>query len=227
MRRFTLGLALLLVVVACGSDEEVSVAPEAQMELLAQSVADAPSFRFQIFFTGPEILIDEGVVLDSVDGQYLAPDGAQASVRVKALGLTGSIGLLAYGDDVWQRGPITTEWEAVSASELLTVRDMFAPDGLKELLRSDITSVTRTASDVELDDFPGEVLTLLEGSVEGDRLARLTLDGLQGGSTDIAVYGISDEIRRIVLTETGTDDPRIWTIDLFAFGSSVELEPAP
>jgi len=220
-------LVLSFSVAACNGTEEISIDPNTHIEELAQAVTDAPSFRFQIFFSGPEIVIDEGVTLDSVDGQYRSPDAAQAAVRVKALGLTGSIGLLAYGDDVWQRGPVTTDWETVSVSELLTVKDMFAPDGLKELLRTDISEVERRESGLALDDFPGETFTLLGGSVEGERLARLTLGGLEGGSTDIAVYGTEDEIRRIVLTQTGTDDPRIWTIDLFAYGSSVDLEPAP
>lgn len=227
MRNLTFILVLSLSIVACNGTEEVSIDPNVHMEELAQAVTDASSFRFQIFFSGPEIAIDDGVTLDSVDGQYRSPDAAQAAVRVKALGLTGSIGLLAYGDDVWQRGPVTTEWESVSTDELLTVKDMFAPDGLKELLRSDVSQVQLGDFGLTLDDFPGEAFTLLEGSVEGERLARLTLGGLEGGSTDIAVYGTGNEIRRIVLTQTGADDPRIWTIDLFAYGSSVDLEPAP
>ncbi len=220
-------LTLTLALAACSEPEIISIPPDEQMSTLAQTVTDTETFRFQIFFSGPELAIEEGVILDSVDGQYRSPDAAQAAVRVKALGLTGSIGVLAYGDQVWQRGPVTTDWEEVTADELLTVRDLFSEDGLKEMLRADISEIARGGSDLELGDFPGETFTLLTGAVEGERIARLTLGLLSGGSTDIAVYATSDEIRRIILTETGSTDAREWTIDLFSYGTSVELEPAP
>lgn len=227
MRTLVLTVALTLSLVGCTSSETVTEPPAEQMSALAQSVTDTTSLRFQIFFSGPQLTIEEGVILDSIDGQYRSPDAAQAAVRVKALGLTGSIGVLAYGDQVWQRGPVTTDWEEVTADELLTVRDMFAEDGLKAMLRLDVAEVERQGSDMELEDFPGESFTLLTGTVNGDRLARLTLGVLEGGATDIAVYGTSDEIRRIILTETTSEDPRVWTIDLFAYGQATDLEPAP
>lgn len=81
--------------------------------------------------------------------------------------------------------------------------------------------------DAELESFPGETFQVLSGQTSGARLGRLTLDVLDGEASDATLYVTGSELRRIVLTEQGTESPRTWTIDVFAYDRPVEISPAP
>ncbi len=228
MRR---GLSILLVlaigVVACGGEDEPErLDPAAAMASAATVFAEAETFRFQIGLAGPPVIIEDTFTLQGIDGAYRAPMEAEAEVRVSVLGLGGTLSLLAIGDEVWQKGPITTEWEPVVSAQLLTVRDLFAPDGLTALFAEDITGLT-WGDDTTLEEFPGETLEVLSGRTVGDRLDRLTVGVLQGENTDAVLYLADGEIRRIELTERESANPRTWTIDAFAYDRPVDITPAP
>lgn len=220
-------LALSLAGSACGSGDDASLAPPAEtMAAHAAGFAAAESFSFQIGLEGPPVVIEETFTLEGIDGVFRAPDEAEAEVRVDVLGLTGVLTVLASGEEVWQKGPLTTEWQQVESNDLLTVRDLFASDGLEALLADDLVDLQRDEA-TGLDAFPGESFDVLRGQTTGDRLGRLTLGILDGEHTDVTLYLTEGEIRRIVLAEQASDSPRTWTIDLFGYGRPVEISPAP
>lgn len=222
MRRFVI-LVLALTVVACGgTDENTERAPDEALAAVSDAVLAATSFTFQVGYEGEPIEVEAGLTLDRVDGVFESPALSRADVRVKTLGLTAILEVITEGDRLWQRVPFAEDFEEVTGTDLITGTDIFSDDGLGALISTDVTDPVWSDA-TELEEFPGESLTTITGTVSGERLVTLTLGYLQGTTADVTFYLSGDEVRRLVLVETVPDSPRTWTLDVWAYGQPVDI----
>lgn len=222
-------MALLLALAACGGDDpDVELAPEDVVDQAADTIGATPSLRFQINLEGPGVELEDGVLLDRLDGVYAAPDAASTEARVKVLGLTASIDIITIGDRAWQKAPLETDYTELRPGQApFSAAELFSPSGIPAIMKDDVVDIDRsTGEEPSIEAFPGEKYDVVTGRITGTRISDLTAGLVQADGAIVTIFVTGGEARRIIIDEPG-EGRNVWTIDAWAYGDPVSVMPPP
>lgn len=190
-------------------------------------MGDLQAVHFAVDLSGELAYIDADRVLalKHVEGDLVAPDRVQATIRTRTLGSTTEIGMVGIGGEQWARNPASGRWETLPpAYGTFDLPALFDRDrGLANVLRSHGFAIQ---PQTEIDGSPQYVLAT---TARGEDLAAMTSGLIMSGAVDvqIAIDGETFALTQITLVETDTDadDPTRWQITLSRFNQPATIIP--
>ena len=233
MRRvlYTFIIIVLLLGVSCQEEE---VPPPSAEEIIAGSatrMTGLTGFHFVIQRSGAPAFVDPtgALIFRQAEGDFTAPDSAQANVRLLLPGLVTQVDVIAIGDVQWQTNPLNKQWEQLPAGAGFNPSVLFDNEvGLPALLTSSLTELTYIGRQT-LEEGPDLELEALTGVLTNESLIEVS-GGLMGaGPMDIELWVAPEtsELYRVILTEIVPDqeEARIWQLDFSRFNETVTIEP--
>ncbi len=201
------------------------------MQNAAARMNEMAGFRFAIAHSGPSAYLDPDKVVSLVraDGNYVAPDKAQAAVLVKLTGFVTKIDVISVADVQWQTNPLTGKWEELPPNWGFNPAVLFdAEIGLQAILAADVTELTLTGRE-KLEGGPDGELYALTGKVIGDRLFQMSGGLIGPAPSDVQLWVVPEtfELARVVLTETAVADeaPSVWQVDFANYDEAADITP--
>ena len=249
MNRHLIYLVLLLLFVmlaACRTPEETTPTPPptptpvptptpTPKEIVTQTAVrmeELAGFHFAIEHSGsPAYLdVDEIIAFRRAEGDYVAPDRAQADVRVILPGLVTDLSVVSIDALQWQTNPLTGQWEELPPDWGFNPTILFRDNiGLQAILASDLTEAVMAGTG-KLEDGSGKTLDKITGTVAGERVVEMSggLIGPEPAAVELWIDPDTLLLHRILLTEPTTGDeeePSVWQIDFTQFDQVIEIAP--
>lgn len=226
---FSMMLALLIV--ACQESSPDALPAEQVVAKAAARMSELDGFRFAIDRSGGPAFLDpdETISFRRAEGYYVAPDRAQATVRIITPGLVTEVNVISIDETQWQTNIMSTNWQQLPANWGFNPAVLFDPDiGIQSILAADLSSMQALEPE-RLEDGPDQALYVVEGDLSGDRIHEMSY-GLIGPDQLRARLWIAPdtfELVRAVITEAGSGDaePTIWQVDFGEFGRVVDINP--
>lgn len=225
-------ILIFLLLVACGEPNLPDLPPAEIVQNSAMQMQSLPGFRFAIAREGAPAFVDppDNVLsFRRAEGDYAAPDRAQAVVRVIAPGLVTDVNVISVDAVQWQTNPLSGQWEELPPNWGFNPTVLFDRDvGLQTILANDTRDLQLVGGE-KLEGGPNQTLYAITGTVAGERLAQMS-NGLIGNKpADIQLWVVPEtfELVRVILTETdtGTDENRVWQVDFSQWGEVKEIAP--
>jgi lipoprotein LprA len=232
-------VALLIVMFAAGipafggvSAQDEDDEARALLEEAAQTMAEVPSFHFELVTEGGVTTILEEFEIEAVEGNVQRPDRFQATVTAALGGFVRlDVHVVGIGDRVWLTDPMSNEGRlieiSVSGTEGEPLIDLLNPDRL--LLQAvELVEEPKIAGTEEID---GVETTKIEGTFDPSGFdvgtpapVMLNLD-----PKPVTIW-IDDEGRVIQLQVEGPlteaeDADIVRTLRLSDFGAEIEITP--
>jgi lipoprotein LprG len=206
--------------------------PEEIVQNTAQRMGQLAGFHFAITHSGPPAYLDPDNIISLVraDGDFAAPDKAQATVLARLTGFVTKVDVISVAAVQWQTNPLTGKWEELPPNWGFNPAVLFdAEIGLQAILAAD-TSELVLAGREKLENGPDAELYALTGKVAGDRLFQMSggLIGSAAAEAQLWVMPETFELVRVTLTEPATsaeESPGIWQVDFANYDQVVEIEP--
>jgi lipoprotein LprG len=231
-------LALLLLIflwvgaAACRPEPEPELTPQEILQNTAQRMNQLTGFQFSITHSGPPAYLDPDnlVSLVRADGNYAAPDRAEAMVLVKLTGFVTKVDVVSVAEVQWQTNPLTGQWEELPPNWGFNPAVLFdAEIGLPTILAADVSDLVLVGRE-KLEEGPDAELMMLTGVVAGDRLFQMSGGLIGPAAADAQLWVMPDtfELVRVVLTEpaAGEDEsPSVWQVDFANYDRAVEIVP--
>lgn len=222
---------LLILIVACSSPTPDIMDPE---EIVLRSVDRMKSlsgFHFVIDRSGALAFLNEEHTLAfrRAEGDFVAPDRAQTTIRVISPGLVVEVQVINIGEIQWETNFLTGEWQELPPEWGFNPAALFDPEvGIQPILEEDLSELEWVGME-ELEEVPGESLYALEGEIDGQRLNQLSL-GMMGPETMTVKLWIAPdtfELYRLQITEATTagDESTVWKVDFWDYDRVVDIVP--
>ncbi len=231
MKRCSVFLFLLWILVACQEPNLPEMSAEALVTEAAASMAALPGFHFLIDRTGAPAYIDSRQTLSfrRAEGEYAPPDRARAVVRLILPGLVTDVSVVSVGAVQWETNPLSGQWVELPPDWGFNPTVLFREDvGLPAILAADLTNKVVAAPE-RLEDGPDMLLYKVSGMVAGERLYEMSGTLIGPDSVEVTMW-IEPEtffIHRIVAVEPVPDnaEPSVWQVDFSQFGTAFAIEP--
>lgn len=198
---------------------------------MAAKMQTQHSFHFIIDRTGAPAYVDTAETLSfrRAEGDYLAPDRAQAVVRVILPGLVTDVSVISIGPIQWETNPLTGQWQELPPDWGFNPTVLFREDvGLQAILATDLTNANLVGTE-KLEDGPDKALYHLTGEVAGTRLYEMSgsLIGPDSVSAELWVEPETFVLHRILVVEPVPDseEPSVWQVDFSQFDQELEIIP--
>lgn len=224
-------LFLPILIVACGSPAPDIVDPE---EIVLRSVDRMKSlsgFHFVVERSGALVFLDEEHTLAfrRAEGDFVAPDRAQATIRVIGPGLVVEVQVVNIGEVQWETNFLTGDWQELPPEWGFNPAALFdAEVGIQPILEEDLSELEWVGME-ELEEVPGVSLHALTGEIEGEKLNQLSFGMIGPEMMTVKLWIAPDtfELYRIQMNEapTGGDEPTVWKIDFWDHDRIVEIVP--
>jgi lipoprotein LprG len=216
----------------CRPAPEPEPLPEEIVQNAAQRMNQLDSFQFVINHDGPPAYLDPDNIISLVlmNGDYAAPDRAQAVVMVKLSGFVTKVDVISVADVQWQTNPLTGQWEELPPNWGFNPAVLFdAEIGLPTILSADVSDLALTGKE-KLEDGPDMELYALTGVVAGDRLFQMSGGLIGPAAADAQLWVVPEtfELVRVILTEPAAGEdgsPSIWQVDFANYDQEIEIEP--
>lgn len=229
MRKTYSLLVIALLAGACGSTEPEPVLSANVDEVLAASataMGSVETVRFEIERGGEPIYIDNTGTLEFKDalGRFVAPEKADAVVKVGISGLNVQIGAIAIDGTIWLSNPISGEWEQAPSSYGFDPTTLFSPEvGWRPLLDGEIQNPVLIGLE-ERDDEPRYHVT---GSAPAVRIEKITAGLVRDQDVDLDLWLDPDTGHVLEVTfETETAaGVSTWELRFFDYGDDIEIVP--
>ncbi len=226
-----ISLLALAAISACRAAPEPEPRPQEIIQNTAARMQATSGFHFAIAQTGAPAYLDptETISLVRADGDYAAPDKAQATVLVKLTGFVTKVDVISVADAQWQTNPLTGKWEELPPNWGFNPAVLFDSEvGLQAILATDMSELALTGKE-KLEGGIDAELYALTGAVAGDRLFRMSggLIGPAAAGVQLWVMPESFELVRVVLTEPAVDEAEpasVWQVDFANFDQAVTIE---
>lgn len=216
---------------ACRPAPTPDPAPEEIVEKTAVRMGEMTGFRFGISQSGAPAPLDPSgtITLVRADGDYAAPDKAQATVLVRLTGFITKVDVISVGDIQWQTNPLTGQWEELPPNWGFNPAVLFdAEIGLQAILAADISELVLTGRE-KLEDGPDTELYKLTGTVAGDRLYQMSsgLIGPESAAAQLWVVPETFELVQVLLSIPSQDEaePGVWQVNFTQYDQAVNIEP--
>ena len=240
IQRVMLPAALLLLgfLSACAAPTPAPPPPEEIIAKAAERMKAVGSFRFAIDRDGAFAYLnpERTLAFARAEGDYVAPDQAQAKIRVIAPGIVAEVQMASRGERYWETDFINGEWQELPSGSGFNPASLFDPQGgFQDILRQDVRDLKLEGVE-ELDDLPGQPLYALSGALDGGRLYDLTYGLIGPAESRLHLWILPEtyELLRILIDEPlpageigedGETSTR-WQIDFWDFDQLDEI-PVP
>jgi len=124
---------------------------------------------------------------------------------------------------------LSGEWQALPPNWGFNPASLFDREiGIQSILMSDLRSL-RFLGYEELEEYPGKLLYALEGSLDGERLYRLSYGMIGPGTLEISLYIAPEtfELYRLNIVDHRPDaeEDTLWQLDFWNFDQSMDIVP--
>ncbi len=219
-----LAAALAAPAAACGdSSGSGSTLPPDVAVILDEAVAAmtaTESLVFALTRGGAPITV-ANLQFDSAEGEYAAPDSAQAVLKVKAADLSVEVATIAIGERVWLTNPLSQQWEEFPEGTGFNPAIIFDPEiGWQPLLGEDLDGET-LAEELEDGNY------VVTGTVAPSRVEVLTAGLVSDQAVEVELWIDAETatVTRVAFNTTGADGVSEWLLELSDFGEPVTIEP--
>jgi len=227
--RYLFVAAIILLGACAGGEEPTDELPTDVATLLATSaeaMGNVATVRFQIERGGVPVYIDTTGTLEFKDavGRFVAPQAADAVVKVGVSGLNVQIGAIAIDGTIWLSNPISGEWEEAPSAYAFDPTQLFSPEvGWRPLLDGEL----RNAEYVGREDFEGAAVYHLTGLAPAARIETITAGLVSDQDVDLDLYldpGTGHVVGVVfdAITAAGVSS---WDLRFFGYGDSIEIVP--
>ncbi|NND01727.1 MAG: LppX_LprAFG lipoprotein [Acidimicrobiia bacterium] len=229
-KRMLIAAAILLVATACGDSEPDVAELDADVDTLLETAAAAmgavDTVRFEIDRGGVPIYIDPTDTLEFKDavGRFVAPQAADAVVKVAVNGINVQIGAIAIDGSVWLSNPITGAWEPAPSSYAFDPTSLFSPDiGWRPLLEGEL----REARLLGRVDFNGEPRFHIDGIAPQERIETITANLVrdQDVHVDIWLDTVTGHVLEVIFDAETAAGVSNWSLTFFDYGDDIEIVP--
>ena len=212
-----------------GSYEELP--PEEIVTRAADRMRELGGFHFLIERSGAPTLLDpeQAIAFRRAEGDFVAPDKAQATVRIIGPGLVAEVDIISIGEIQWETNLLTGAWQELPPNWGFNPALLFDKAiGIQAIMDSDLQAIELVGFD-ELEEIPGLAFYRLEGEVRGEKLYTLSF-GMMGPDSMTVQLWIKPEtfeLYRMLITDPkpDADEPSIWQMDFWDFDQSLEIHP--
>ena len=229
--RWCILVLMIIVLAACGTAEPPAPLPEEIVRETAAYLNQLSGFHFIIERTGAPAFLDPDnfISFRRAEGDYVAPDKAQAVVRVTIPGLVTEVNVISIGTVQWQTNVVTGVWEKLPPKWGFNPATLFDPDvGFQAILQNDLSDL-QLAGREPLEGVTDEAVYRLTAVVAGEAIYQMsgTLIGPDPVTAEFWIDPTTFAPLRILVTEPVPDseDPSVWQIDFAQFGQVVTIEP--
>ncbi len=231
VRNQLLPILIVIFITSCSAATPTPIPADQIIFNAAERMTGTSGFRFSIDRTGAPAYLDafELLSLSRLEGDYIAPDRVQATVRIVAPGIVTEISFVGIGESQWQTNPFSGKWETLPPGIGFNPALLFDPEiGLQAILATDLEALELLEND-EIETLPGQTLFHLTGQLKGEKTFEIT-DGLIGPEImDVELWIAPDtfELHRLILIEN-LEDPeseRSWQMDFWDFDLDAEIIP--
>ncbi len=233
-KRFSvLVLVLVWLLRGCGSEPVPTATPTPDPQAIAARAGAAMSAVDSLHFTfqrdGAPVFVDaeESLAFRSAEGDYLAPDRMQATVKILAGGFVAEVQVISIGEQQWMTNLLTGRWDEMPAGWGLDPAAFFDSEaGIPHLMANDLV-ISRFEGPAEVEDLGGNYWHL-SGEVGGEQVALMSggLIPAENVVLDAWIDAETDLIHHVhlLLPDSDPQEPTEWSIEFSDFGQPVEIQ---
>ncbi len=233
---YTLILIVSLLRVGCAPEPTVVPTPTPDPQAVAARAGTAMQtvqwLHFVLEGDGSPAYIDaeETLVFRRAEGDYVAPDRLQASVKVMAAGLVAEIQVITVQKKRWMTNLLTGQWEELPAGWELSPSALFdAEVGIPHLMTQGLVAArTQVEGPAEFDDLDG-AFWYLTSETTGDQVHAMSGGLIPSGPAQLEAWidPTTYLIHRIrlVLPESDPEQPMELTIEFSLFDEPLDIQP--
>lgn len=223
-------VAIAIAVSACGGSEpevpELAADVDALLATAADAMGNVDTVRFQIERGGVPVYIDTTDTLEFKDatGRFVAPQAADAVVKVAISGINVQIGAIAIDGTVWLSNPITGDWEPAPSSYAFDPTTLFSPEvGWRPLLGGEL----RNAELVGRDEADGVARYHITGVAPQERIETITANLVRNQDVDVDIWldAITGHVLEVDFEATTAAGVSTWSLDFFDYGDDIQIVP--
>ncbi len=218
-------LLLALAVTACGDSTPAGSTlppdPDVILREATAAMSELETLSFELSRSGTPITV-ANLQVDAAEGQYRAPDSAQAVLKVKAGGISVEVATVAIGERVWITNPLSQEWEEFPAGTGFNPAIIFDPEvGWEPLLGADLSAIELDAGRGDGDPY------VITGTVAPQRVEVLTagLVADQAVDVELTIDAETALVTTVAFTTVAEAGDSGWLLELSDFGDPVNIEP--
>jgi hypothetical protein len=215
-------VAVVLVGAGCGGGD----GGQSAAELVSDSVeatGAVESFHFTLDVQGvPKTAA--GLQLTAAEGDVATPDRAEADVSGNFAGTPITTQMVAIGDDVWIKNPLSGAWEAIDVST--------TPLALLDPVEGVLGAMEGIADPVDegTEDVDGVELQKVSGTVPAADVAPLVAVSPSEGDVPVTLWiGVEDSLLRKIEVSgpvaAGEPDTALRVVEISRFDEPVTIEP--
>ncbi len=234
-------LAVLLagLMAGCSQATPPPLPPEEILIRAAERMKSLQGFHFLIDRSGAPAYLnaEKTVAFAQAEGDFYAPDRARATIRVILPGLVVEVNMIALGDEYWESGLLSNQWEKLPSGMGFNPATLFDPEsGFQEILREDLRELSYEGLQ-ELPELAGQAFYALRGRLEGERLYGLSYGLMGPQSMDVSLWIDPEtfEVYRVQIDAPlppGERDPNgesvtHWQVDFWEFNQVEAITPPP
>ncbi|MBN1667832.1 MAG: LppX_LprAFG lipoprotein [Anaerolineales bacterium] len=225
-----IGMLAIVFLAACQSIP-AAPPPDEIVQRTAEQMQGLAGFHFVIERSGAPAYLDaaETLAFRRAEGDYVAPDRAQAIVRVIGPGLIAEVQVVSIADDYWETHVLTGQWQKLPPEQGFNPATLFDPQtGIRPVLAEDLKALEYLGPE-ELEELPGQKLYALQGQVNGERLSALSFGLISKAEMQAKLWVAPQtfELYRLVLIDERSEmeEATIWQFDFWDFGTVVNIQP--
>jgi lipoprotein LprG len=224
-------LWMITILVACGSPTPELLPPQEIVSLTVDRLQTLSGLHFVIDRSGAPAFIDVDGLLAfrRAEGDFVAPDRAQATIRVIGPGLVAEIEIISIGENQWETNLLSGAWQELPPNWGFNPAVLFDPhQGIKPILEMDLSDIELLGLE-GLEEMPGQSFYALRGVVVGERLYQLSFGmiGPEVMSVQLWIDPETFDLHRMVVVDPQPDgaEPTTWQLDFWDFDQTVEILP--
>ncbi|MEM7336159.1 MAG: LppX_LprAFG lipoprotein [Chloroflexota bacterium] len=221
---------LFLFVAGCreSSAPEIVISPEEIIQNTAVQMNGLAGFHFFIERDGAPAYVDPPdnlFVFRRAEGDFTAPERAQAIVRIIGPGLITDVQVVTIAEVQWQTNPLTGEWEVLPPNWGFDPTVLFdAEVGLQSILQNDMSDVKLEGVE-QLDGEGNGRFQKISANIDGQRLFTMS-NGLIGPTQVQAELWIDTDtfnLHRVVIVEPEEEEPSVWEVKFSQFNQAIPI----
>jgi hypothetical protein len=224
-------MLLLFSLVACRTPTPEPLPASTIVENCVERMQALSGFHFLIERSGSPAFIDanRSLAFRRAEGDFQPPDRASATVRVVGPGIVAEVGIISVAENQWETNVLSGEWQALPPNWGFNPASLFDREiGIQSILMSDLRNL-RFLGHEELEEYPGKLLYALEGSLDGERMYRLSYGMIGPGKLEISLNIAPEtfELYRLNIVDHRSDaeEDTLWQLDFWNFDQSIDIVP--
>jgi lipoprotein LprG len=224
-------IILVLFLGACANPTPEIMDPGEIVSRSVERMKSLSGFHFVIERSGALAFLNEEqtFAFRRAEGNFVAPDRAQATIRVIGPGLVAEVQVINIGEIQWETNFLTGEWQELPPDWGFNPAALFDAElGIQPILEKDLSGLEWVGLE-ELEEVPGKPLYALSGEINGERLYQLSY-GMMGPEMMTILLWIAPEtfeMFRMLITEAphGEEESTMWQVDFWDYDQVVDIAP--